>query len=227
MITRGIRTFDRRRRTGHRPLAIGLLVVLAAVAGCTTRVGGGTNYLNENDRLRSDNLALEREVEELRKRIERRVQELRILEQQTTPPAVEGADVPRAVELEIGRLSGGVDTDRDASDDVVRVYLRTLDQEGRFLPVSGRATMQVVRLRANQPPQQVASTEVGPSELKQAYRSGLTGTHYSIELPLPGDLPADDTELTVHATLLDAATGAELEAQRSVKIKRRVGDASE
>lgn len=203
-----------------------LMLMAALTAGCRTPRGG---FLNENDELRRRNLLLQRQVDELEAALQRRMQQVRALESrlQRAPAAdVEGAeagaaDIPVLSEVKFGRYSGPVDSDDDGRIDAVRLYVQTRDQKGRFLPTAATATAQVVLIESDSEPRVLGRGRWTIAQFEAAYRSGLMGTHYTLELPL--DDPEAAAALaggtaTVSLSLIDAATGAAHDAQRSFAL---------
>jgi len=199
-----------------------LLLLILGIACLTAAAchSGPRNYLNENDDLRRQNLELRQKVDDLQKQIELRLAQIDTLNSSrssATQPGLEGADVPHAVKLELGRYTGTVDTNGDGIDDTLRIYLKTLDQQGRFLPAAGRAVVQLVAIAPGTAPTLIAEKTFDPQEFDAAYRSGMTGTHYTIEVPLPAKPPAG--QATAKLTFTDAATHATLSAETSVKLR--------
>lgn len=198
--------------------ALGLVVL----AGCQI---GPRNFENENDRLRAQNLALRQEVEALEDRLELRLGELETLRQQVNPATQPGADVPQGESpvlsrLEFDRLSGPVDEDGDEADDLIRVYLEPQDQRGRLLPVAGRAVVRAVTIPAEGEPTLLAERVYEPEAFESAWRSGITGRHYTLELPLPEPLPEHAGDVTVKVTFTQANTGHQLTAQQPMTLRR-------
>lgn len=209
------RTFKRR---GWDSVAAVVGLCALALAGCHA---APRNFLNDNDQLRRENLELREKVEQLQKKIDLRLAEIQSLEQRiktASPPAVAGAKVPQAVKIAMDRYSGPIDTNHDGIDDAVRVYLLTQDGEGRFIPVAGRAVVQVVAIEPGRPPALLVEKTFEPNELDAAYRSGLTGTHYTLEVPLVLPPPKGLRQATVKATLTDAASGAQLIAEQAFPL---------
>jgi len=210
----------------HSPLVAWWLGGLVAVfcIGCsgTARIGGSTPTDEVIDELRVENDELREEVAALQERIALRLAEIEALEQKRGPvapaSAVDGAEAPRLAALRFDRYSGAVDTDGDAVDDLIRVYVRPFDQDGRFLPVAGRAVLQAVVIEPGREPAELASRTFTPAEFKAAYRSSFTGTHYTLELPLPADLDPSLTAVTLKLTFTDAATGVTLSRQAEMRI---------
>lgn len=214
-------SFARQFCTRHKA-ALGTVLLCAGVlAGCQI---GPRNFLNENDRLREENLKLSREVEELQAQLDLRLGEIATLRQQSqvaaTQPALQGAQPPVLAKLALDRLSGPVDTDGDGQNDLIRIYLTPLDQQGRLLPVAGAAHLQAVAIPAEGEPFVVADRQYDAKAFDDAWRSNFTGSHYTLELSLPNPLPQEVGELTVKITLTEAA-GATLSTQKAFKVDSR------
>ncbi len=206
----------RRRRALAWP-ALPTLLALSLAAAC-----GPRNFLNENDQLRAERLELQRQLEQLNTQIENLMAEKAALRQQleTAPAPLPGAEVPTLSRVQFGRYSGPMDDDGDGRDDLIRVYVQTLDQHGRMMPAAGRAALQAVVIPDQKPPFVLAQRTFNPPEFEKAYRSGFTGTHYTLELPLPEDVPENVKQLTVKLTFVEHLTGVELSAQEPMLITR-------
>ena len=195
-----------------------LYAVLVTAAAFLTACGSTSKATKANNDLRERNLALEREVEAMREELALRVDEIDTLEQRIdTQAKVTGAKLPAATRIRIAGLSGAVDEDGDGIDDVVRLYVRPTDQQGRFLVVAGRLVAQVVMI-APDGARELVRTTLEPDAFDKAYRSGITGTHYAVELKLPSPLPDGLAEVTAKVTFTDAATGAQLSDQKAMSV---------
>jgi len=219
-----------------------LLVLGAALSGC--RLGGDSkSYVNENDELRRANLDLQRQMQATQKQIGLLEGELSAHQQRAKGASpIEGALSPVLSGLDLMRYSGPVDRDGDGADDGVQLYLRPMDQRGRMLVVAGRVDVQVLRVDGTSEPVVLAQRTFGPAELDAAYRTGLTGDHYSFELALgrgasvkaPGaegilivHLGAAATSgktsgaaVTLVATLTESGTGVTVTAQSAFTLER-------
>jgi len=198
--------------------ALGVTLCLTTLVGC----GVSAHEMGrQNDELRRSQMELQREVDQLREQVRLRESEVRSLQKQVsggvTP--VEGADVPTLAELRFARYSGPIDTNRDGVDDVVRLYLRPTDQHGRFLTVSGKAVIQVVAIRTGEAPLSLADVTIEPAEFDKAYRSGLTGTHYSLDAKLNQAPPVNTSAATAKVTFTVAATGVSHTAQTPIVFR--------
>jgi len=192
-----------------------LLCGLFCPAGC-----GPKNFLNENDKLREQNLKLTQQVDELNKQLELRLGEIQTLRAQTAGQrAIQDADPPMLARIAFERYSAAIDTNGDGRDDLVRIYLTPLDHLGRLLPVAGRLKLQAVTIQDDAPPALLASRTYEPDEFDAAYRANFTGYHYTVELPLPESLDPAVTSATVKASFTEAVTGVVLTEEKIVKIK--------
>ena len=198
-----------------------MLWLILWLAGCS----GPRNFLNENDALRRENLELKATVDSLNQKLESRLQQIAALETASTRPrpalpGVEPGDIPVAVSLRFGMYTGPVDTNSDGNDDLLRLYFQPLDQKRRFIPVAASVQVQVLAITPGQEPRVLADQFFSTADLDRTYRTGVTGTHYTVEIPLPDDLPADVHEVTVKMQLTDASTGIALTLQSGFPLKR-------
>lgn len=217
------RSVHRACRTGGPRLLL-TLVLLACLPGCQFMIGGERTVAQENERLRRANRELEQQNAKLQTRVYALQNDMHNLRDQLAReddgPAIDGVEQPRLSDLGFSRLSGPVDLDGNDRHDVVRVYLQTEDQQGRILPVAGRVTLRALRIPEEGEPQVVVERIYEPDELDAAWRHSFAGIHYTLELPLPETLPAGTTELTVHASLLEATTGARHTHQQAITVRR-------
>lgn len=192
-----------------------LLSVALGLTGC-----GPKNFINENDKLREENLRLTQQVDELNNKIELQQGEIDSLRARTAGErAIKEAKPPVLAKIEHSAYSGAVDTDNDGSDDLIRMYLTPRDHQGRLLPVAGRLKIQAVAVQDDAPPALLAARTYEPGEFDDAYRANLTGYHYTIELPLPESIDPAITSVTVKTTLTEAVTGHALSVEEIVELK--------
>lgn len=203
------------RRARQLTLAASCCVALSA---CT--VGGGS-LSAENDALRRQNLDLKSRVEAL----EGSNRELTAKLSEQSAPGV-SAEVqqalPRITGIEIEFLSGLTPADHALPATGAVVYLRPFDGLDRFTQAVGTLKLQVLALPqslASAKPSLIAESTFPPLALRDAYRSGLTGTHYTFELPLSAPLNRAANDLLIRAEFSDAVTGQTLRAERIVKAR--------
>jgi hypothetical protein len=224
------------RHEGGMPLvALTCAIVCVMAVGCQRP---SRAFLNENDRLRRENLLLAERVGELEAALERRVRQVRAMESRRQgPPAAElagvdtegadsegvdaAADIPMLSELRLGRYSGPVDSNDDGRIDAVRLYVQTRDQKGRFLPTAATAAGQVVLMQPDREPRVLGRARWTLAQFEAAYRSGFLGTHYRLDLPLTDPDAVEELAgrtVTVQLALTDAATGATIDVQRTFEL---------
>ena len=193
-----------------------MLLLVTGVVGCSSP----NRISRANDRLRRANLDLRRQVDALEQAIQLRLDQINRLEQIAgKSPAVEGAELVQLTALRFGRYSGVLDTNHDGVDDALRIYLQPVDQHGRFMLAAGSAQLQAVAIVEDQEPRLILKHTFDAAQFHQAYRSGLTGTHYTLERPLPRDLTSGLTGLTVMVAFTDAATGVKLSHEQNYRIQ--------
>jgi len=199
--------------------AAGAVILVAALWGCT--LGGSGKAGDELDRLRRENrrladesAALAAERDELSTKVREAAREGPL------PPDVVEA-LPRCASIEIGRYSGISPAGRTARPTGLVVYIEPLDGKRRFVQVAGVLSVTARLLpRAGAPGDgvELARVTLGPRELREVYRSGLGGTHYTIEVPVAFDADALATgTLILQAELRDAVTGTTHRATRSIE----------
>lgn len=192
-----------------------LLLCLFA-AGCQS---GPRNYTNENDRLREEAMKLRQKIEHLTQRADAAEKQLEIEKSGgAAGPLPRGVQKPVTTRVEIVKPSRGIDTDKNGSDDAVRLYLETYDYHDRFLPTVGKLQVSVAAIPAGGQALTVGLMEFDAKAFDEAYRSGLAGTHYTLVVPLTAPVPQGVETLTVTVKLTDLLTGATLDAAKIVNF---------
>ncbi|MEM6553115.1 MAG: hypothetical protein AAF750_13440 [Planctomycetota bacterium] len=185
-----------------------LLLLIITLPACLSV--GPRNFENENDALREERQKLEQQLAETQAALARRESQLRALQTKHNSPTTQpgspriksvGPPNPQLTTLRFASLSGPLDTNDDGTDDTLRIYLQTLDDQGRFLPAFGSAKLQAAWLRDDQPPTLLVDTTLDHDAFNAAYRDNFVGTHYTLSADLPNPLPADLDALAVKATL--------------------------
>lgn len=204
---------------------IGAVMVCAAgLPGC--RAGGTRSASEENDLLRRDAIQLRDRIADL----EGRNRELTIkLESEVRArreslPADIADAFPVVVGIDIDALSGLRPAGRGSADRLAVSFVPR-DGRGRFVQVVGTATLSVTRLPESADGSGegavLAVTDLKPASLRDAYRSGLTGQFYEVELALasPIDRATESGSLAVHLVFADAITGQTHRASRVIPIR--------
>jgi hypothetical protein len=201
-------------------LTIPLCAVLAASSGCRK------DFTTEADMLREQVMELEQRVESL----EREKAELQAQFRQRARPREDVpedvlAATPRVADISIGRLSHGRLARDYFEPDVLRLYINPVDGRGRFVPLVGTLSIHAAVL-TNGDAVTIARQEMTPEQVRDAYRSGFTGTHYTIHLPIdwPDEIDPEAARaqpVVVRVTYDDGHTGERFIAERS--LSWRVG----
>lgn len=198
-----------------RPLLTAWITLAFALSGC-----GQRHFANESDVLRARVLELETEAAALEKRIAELEAELSASAAPDPRPPEIIANTPHVTGISIGRLSHLRDTDEDGTPDMLIVYIDSTDGRGRFVQLVGHLTVHAALLPARAEARTIGRRLLAPGEVRAAYRSGVTGTHYTIEVPV--SLPEDAGEFAecdVRATYDDGRTGKRFEAHRAISLR--------
>lgn len=232
----------RKARGAKTPALAAAGVTLLMLAGC--RVGGERSVEAENDRLRAENRELREQVTTLELR-EKELQALSAELASRTPQSPTEAGVapsevggplhdeivaatPRIARIELGATPAIVW--REDRAERVSIAVRTQDGRGRFTQAVGTLRVEAYALPEGSSgnatdaeaaqasgARRVASIELPPVALRDAYRSSLAGTHYAAELSPDAPL-APGTTLAVVAVLDDRTTGQRHRAEQLVTV---------
>jgi hypothetical protein len=215
-------------------LCLALLAPAALLPACGLRYGGSSqdkvlaNLRGENATLREQVTNLEREREEWRVKALANAATFSALpiaspatDEAAQLAAQVAAALPAVVALEVDALSGPAP--RDPSKFIV--YVQPRDGRGRFTQAVGRLTVRVLSRPAadatNSPTDvELARADLAPVQLRDAYRSGFTGTNYAIELPVAAAITSDASTLLIRAELTDLLTGQTHRAERVRAVPR-------
>lgn len=189
------------------------------LAGC--RVGAGRDIETVNDELRRENLELKQQVETLmRERDDLRLKlggEAQARLGAMNPEVLEA--LPVCAGLEIEKLSGLQPAERSAAATGVVVYLRPVDARGRVVQIVGTLDVEASWLAGSagkgEAPRTIARARLSPAQLREAYRSGLMGSGYTVELPLEAPIAERNGTLVIRAEFADALTGKVWKTERA------------
>lgn len=200
-------------------------MVASLATGCRAR-----QFETDADALRSHILDLEDQVQ----RLERRERELASELRRTRAWAERREElneedirefVPHVVDMSVGRLSHVRDRSGDGMVDTLVLYLHPIDSRGRFTQMVGRVIVNAVIVPVEEDTIPLARVQVGPGAIRDAYRSGITGTHYAIEVPfeLPDTVDRDwleEQQIVARVAFVDGQTGERHTAERVIAVQR-------
>src|SRR5699024_1694681 len=126
---------------------------------------GPKNFLNENDKLRTQNLHLKQKIEQLKNDLQLQKGRADTLKKKLHPAPVNmpQAQIPVMSRIELSRFSGI--TENHDGQPIVRLYVRTLDQKGRMMPVAGKAKLTGVAIPKSGKPEVIAEKSYTPGQL--------------------------------------------------------------
>ena len=196
---------------------VGLAAILFSV-GCNPTVFTP----NQNDALRRQVRDLEEQVNAAKaKQVEleqQLVQSAKSAEEKSSiDPAILAA-TPHVASVQIGGSSGflaskvGVET----GGCTARIYLEPSDGLGRFLQIVGSVQISVFDLKAGGKSQTLGTAEFSPSQVRDAWRGGILGSHYTFESPLAGSDWNCQGSVTAKLEFLDGTTGKIFTAERQL-----------
>ncbi len=189
-------------RTPHHCLA--MLLATLFLTACM----GQRELAQENDRLRERVLELETQL----LRTTRESAEARARLQRPESPSASArqdvqANTPYVAEITIGRHSHARDIDGDGEPDELLVYIEPVDGWGRFMQIVGTLSVHAAVLPADADAQTIGRVQLGPGDLRRAYRSSFTGSHYTVTVPITSAEGLDADGCVVYAEFVDGSTG--------------------
>lgn len=128
-------------------------------------------------------------------------------------------NTPRVARLTIGRLSHARDDDDDGRSETLLIYVDPEDGFGRFVQLVGTLTVHAAILPADRDAITIGRFTLKPGPLRAAYRSGFSGMHYTIELPIQLSPENSGQTCLVRVIFEDGHTGLEHSTEREIKLQ--------
>ncbi|MFO0827738.1 MAG: hypothetical protein U0572_06260 [Phycisphaerales bacterium] len=207
-------------RDGERlpkiPSRVGGLALAALLAGCTARAlvpGPDDAYRDQIRKLEAEVAALKASNVELRKGL--------AAARSASPLDAEiAAETPRAVGLAIAWGSAIEEDPNDPARAKLSLYLEPRDARGRFVQVAGSLSVSVVSIPnpGDGEPVRVGAVTLSPKELRDAWRSGMLGTHYTVEVPLDFSKARDTPAAGVSIELVEGGGAQPLTTTTTLDI---------
>ena len=119
--------------------------------------------------------------------------------------------------LDIGRYSGGLNTNDVPGHDAVVVYVEPKDRQGSTIKAAGDLRVRLFDLAEAEGKTLLADKHITATECEKHFHAGRLGYHYRVELPLTA--PPAHPELTVQVEFLDALTGRTFRAQKAITVE--------
>lgn len=196
-------------------VAVGLAILL--LGGCRATVGptdGAVAQAARIDTLESQVAALEVRLAET----EADLEAARRAAEATASPVPPGLPMPaRVVEASGSAVRPAVAA---GGRSTLQWRLRPEDARGRFMQVTGPATVVAATLADDGAAIEVGRWEIDASAWRESLREGLLGTAYALDLDLDGSLPGEAQFLLVRIDLGDVRLEAPLRFESSVPVVR-------
>ena len=179
-------------------------------AGCS----GRALVPNESDRLREDLVAANdaRDRAESRaKELESRLASMARERQGEIDPEVAAA-LPALASVTLSskstaRLVASESAAQQGGTLSVALIVSPADGLSRFIQITGTLRLTVAALVAGAETVETTTVTVGPKALRDAYRSGFLGTHYTVDCTVPWKGDAPPRALSVAGEFTDGLTG--------------------
>jgi len=194
-------------RSQWTPSVALVAVVGSALAVLMTGCSGRALAPNAADGLRAELVERTRERDAARARmleLETKVGELSQSRDRKIDPEVAEA-MPALASVSLSSQSAGRLTDPNHA--TLATVIAPFDGLGRFIQITGTLRLSVAALVPGRDPLPAGSLTVGPKALRDAYRAGFLGSHYTIEVPLKWDGAESPRALAVSAEFTDGLTG--------------------
>lgn len=182
-------------------------------AGCET----SQDVAAANDRLREKVVDLEKQVKQRNGQIAHL--QARVKQAETTAAASEELreNTPHVAAITIGNLSHLRDSDGDGKADELVAYIEVKDGWGRSIQLVGQLSLHALVIPAGYDAITLGRVNLGPAEVRRAYRSSITGTHYTVNIALVVPEGVNFDQITIKAEYIDGYSGVGYSAQRAVK----------
>ncbi len=126
--------------------------------------------------------------------------------------------------IELERLSGGYDDDKDGVDEGVVVYLVLKDQDGDTLKAAGNLDVRLVDLAMPEGRQVVGKLALDSQALRSHWFGRFLTSHYTVRIPWSGGLKrAPHKSITVLVRFTDLLSGRVFSTQKDVEVDGAVG----
>ncbi len=202
------------RLVAVRGLVIGGLSLLCTPACISTT---GPDLLAKTQQLEDEKADLQRRLALKDEQIQAQTQTIDNLRKY--PGDLKIPDLIHVDRIELERLSGGYDQDRDGIDDGVQIHLRMYDQDGYAIRSVGEVEIKFFDLANPEDEQSLGGVALSRTELRQLWLGRFLTSHYTIQIPWSDKVRRPNhRELTVTLTFTDALSGRTLSVQAVVPV---------
>ncbi|MSR41981.1 MAG: hypothetical protein EXS10_08805 [Phycisphaerales bacterium] len=199
-----------------------LLVASMLCVGVLTLSGCKATVLkpSANDALRLENQSLKSKVEAAERAAASFEQQLLALQASdaTREPSTEIREATPHV-ARITLVSGSMIRREEGKDTAVLLFAAQ-DALGREMQVAGSLAITVTAAQAGADAVTLATTTIAPLALRDCYRAGFMGTHYTVELPVVGATEEMRTAL-ITAIFIDGWTNKEFHTDAVLMVVKK------
>jgi hypothetical protein len=190
--------------------------MLALAAGCENAGPSTPGLSSQIERLSREKTRLQSQLEQSKAENERLKKQIETL----TALPKDQLELWSVQRIEIGRLSGLHDENKDGKKEKLIVYVQPIDQDGDTVKSPGEVEVQLWDLNKKGGQALVAEWHTGPDQLKKLWLTALLAGNYKLTFDV-----ADKVELfksasgglTVKVAFTDYLTGKTFQEQKVVK----------
>lgn len=189
-----------------------IMAVLVLATGCDSA------SRKASARLRRDVVNLQQQVDALQKQEKELQAQLKQAQEGRDELEAEIlASTPFVSSIALSPFSG---MRRDEGDGpVMELFVSAVDGRGRPLQVVGRLQALAMLIPSEGETVELGRVDLGPAEVRDAWRGGLGGASYLVEVPMTGSLPEGTSTVHVRVFHEDARTGEVFEASGDIRPK--------
>ncbi len=196
----------------------------ALLLGALVIAAGGCNKATilmptDADQLREKVRDLSVEVEQLNGANKELKQQLELASKESQSRTGISPDVaaatPRLAAVRVGSPSHFARSG-EAKTCVATIYLEPQDGLGRFLQIVGTLDVSLFELSSTGTSRTLGTASFGPLEVRNAWRGGMIGSHYTFEIPMTGEGWNCSGSATVRLAFVDGYTGTTFSSQREL-----------
>ncbi|MEM9663135.1 MAG: hypothetical protein AAF937_12600 [Planctomycetota bacterium] len=183
------------------------IAVLCLLSSLSVGCSSGARIATANDGLRLERESQRERIESLEAEnaeLRAKLAEANARAESPLPGDVLAA-LPRVAHIELTRFCS-------IEDGEVTWVIKPTDGRGRFVQVVG--TLEVRAVTSEDDPRVLAEAVLSPTEVRDAFASGIAGTGYRVMRPFDA---ASDSPITLTVSLHDHVTGTAHEAARVVE----------
>ncbi len=193
-------------------LLILVVCISMAVVGCQDRC---PLVLEENKTLSEQNLQLKKDLDQAQ--LENLQLTRQLMNLGGIPPEVRLENIITVEDIELAKRTGLFDKDYNNANEMLIVYLKTIDKYGDSIKGSGSVDVELWDLSLPTEQAKLKSWHISPEELKENWAGAMMTSYYRFTFDVADILKENEGILTVKVRFLDYLTGKDFEKQRTIE----------